>query len=175
MAFDRNMLNFEVRNSDVSIRFSCPNYWRRIAECISNLQIGENDEGKAIAFFGSPDDNVQFRFGESDEWLQGNIKHQAYLFENTDYPVRIMPLPNSNGIRLKCLIIGKDSVEQVANEDELIFGTINFKNQVGHTDFKVLYEKDGIENSLFFPVFTSTPQPRTFIRSTIISFLNILS
>ncbi len=150
MAFDRNMLHFEVRNLDVSIKFTCPNYGKRIADCITNLQINEESEDKALALFRSSAEDVEFCFGETDEWQQGDIKHQAYLFENTDYPVRIMPRPNTSGIKLLRLVIGKNSSEQVATEDELIFGTINFHNQVGHTDIKVAYEREGIEKFLVF-------------------------
>lgn len=150
MFLKRDMLHFEVRNSDVSIKFSCPNYGKRIAECIDNLQIQEESTSKATAIFSAITDDVEFRFGESDEWQSGDIKHQAYLFENTDYPVRIMPLLPSSDIVLKRLIIGKNSSEQVAAEDELIFGTINFRNQVGHTDITVIYEKGGKVRSLAF-------------------------
>lgn len=150
MASTSNIPEFEVRNSDISIKFSCPNYGKRIDECIANLQIDDSNASKVIAFFGSPDNDVFFRFGNSDEWQQGEIMHQAFLFENTVYPIRIKPLLQGSGIVLKSLVIGKDSVEQVASENELIFGTINYKNQVGHTDIKVIYDKNGKENKLVF-------------------------
>lgn len=150
MAQTSNLQEFEVRNSDISIKFSCPNYGKRIAECIANLQIDEDNKSKATAFFGSQDNDVFFRFDQSEEWLQGETKHRAYFFENTDYPVRIKPLQSSKNIVLKSLVIGKNSVEHVARENELIFGAVNYKNQVGHTDIKVIYEKDGIEFSLVF-------------------------
>ena len=35
-------------------------------------------------------------------------------------------------------------------EDAIIFGSINYKNQVGRTDIKVLYEKEGKEKNLSF-------------------------
>lgn len=150
MPFNRNMLHFEVRNSDVSIKFTCPNYSKRIAECVSNLQIGETNEDRATAIFSSTASDVEFCFGEAELWHSGEVTHQAYLFENTDYPVRIMPLSLSAGVTLSRLVIGKNSSEQVATESELIFGTINFRNQVGHTDIKVIYEVYGEERSLEF-------------------------
>lgn len=48
------------------------------------------------------------------------------------------------------LVIGKEENLNVAAEDDIIFGTINFRNQVGRTDFKVVYLLDGIEKTLSF-------------------------
>ena len=39
MAQNQLMQSFEVRNSDVCIKFNCPNHKKRINECIQNLQI----------------------------------------------------------------------------------------------------------------------------------------
>ena len=70
--------HFEVRNEDVTIRFTCSNYRRRIDECVSNLMVDTNDPVSCVkkqAFFGQTSDGVQFRKGtsfENDEegWLK---------------------------------------------------------------------------------------------------------
>lgn len=159
MAHNQLMQSFEVRNSDVCIKFNCPNHKKRIQECIQNLQINlQNEESltKKEAFFGSPCPDVQFRFGiwadKEDGWVSSTDenKEEAFFFENTDYPVRIIPNHYASQVRLLRLVIGKEENLNVAAEDDIIFGTINFRNQVGRTDFKVIYLYDGIEKSLSF-------------------------
>ena len=44
MAQNQLMQSFEVRNSDVCIKFNCPNHKKRIQECIQNLQINLQNE-----------------------------------------------------------------------------------------------------------------------------------
>ena len=154
------MQSLEVRNEDICIKFSCPNYRKRIQECIHNLQINTEDEDsrlKGMAFLGSEDSHVQFRLGNwigEEGWIEsvGEIKKDAFFFENTDYPVKVIPRKESFGKRIVLLrlLIGKENILNVAAEDEIIFGTINFHNQVGHTDFKIVYSVDDIERSLSF-------------------------
>lgn len=159
MAQNHVMHSFEVRNSDVCIKFNCPNHNKRIYECIQNLQIDlEKKESltKKEAFFGSSCPDVQFRFGiwsdKEDGWINGTEekKEEASFFENTDYPVRITPKHSTGQVCLLRLVIGKEESLNVAAEDDMIFGTINFRNQVGRTDFKVIYLLDGIEKFLPF-------------------------
>ena len=54
-------------------------------------------------------------------------------------------------------------------EDSIIFGSINYKNQVGRTDIKVLYEKEGKEKTLSFTteVLSYKMDYRTDLRSVI--------
>lgn len=157
MAYNEYMQTFEVRNKDISIKFSCPNHGKRIRECISNLDIDVDDKEsnhKMESFFGSNDADVQFRFcGDADknaEWITDvkDITAQALFFENTDYPVRI--LTNHNAISLERLVIGKEENCHVVADDDIIFGTINYGNQVGRTDIKVIYKVNNIEKSLSF-------------------------
>ena len=153
------MQSFEVRNSDICIKFNCPNHKKRIQECIQNLQINIEDEEsltKKDAFFGSICPDVEFRFGlwhDKEEGWANNLqvnKQESFFFENTDYPVRIIPRHNVGKVGLLRLVIGKEENLNVAAEDDIIFGTINFRNQVGRTDFKVVYLVDGVEKSLSF-------------------------
>ena len=159
MAQNQLMQSFEVRNSDVCIKFNCPNHKKRINECIQNLQIDRDNEEsltKKEAFFGSSCLDAQFRFGlwsdKEEGWINANEekKEEAFFFENTDYPVRIIPNHSAAQVSLLRLVIGKEENLNVAAEDDIIFGTINFRNQVGRTDFKVVYLLDGIEKSLSF-------------------------
>lgn len=150
--------HFEVRNEDVTIRFTCSNYRRRIDECVSNLMVDTNDPVSCVkkqAFFGQTSDGVQFRKGtsfENDEegWLKEDdiSGWDAFFFENTDYPLHVKS--NATNIRLIKLTIGKEQNQHVSAEDSIIFGSINYKNQVGRTDIKVFYEKDGNEKTLSF-------------------------
>lgn len=43
-----SVYNFEITNSDLLVRFSCPNHNRRIAETIRNLCIDTNDPDSAV-------------------------------------------------------------------------------------------------------------------------------
>ena len=148
----------EVRNEDVMLCFTCPNYSKRIRECVSNLMVIEEQPETLIrkqAFYGPADDNVMFRKGHlsidfDDNWVtqSGTLGWDAFFFENTDYPLRVKAL--SNNVHLLRLTFGKELCECVAAEDSLIFGSVNFNNQVGRTDIKVFYEKDGVENILSF-------------------------
>lgn len=161
MAQNFYMQTFEVRNSDIWVKFNCLNHKNRIEECVHNLEIKEDDESlqKKQAFFTSSCPNVKFRFGlwadNEDGWIDGSEMHkdEAFFFENTDYPVRIIPnsgVNNTHDIRLLRIVIGKEENLGVAAEDDIIFGTINFRNQVGRTDFKVVYSVNGIEKTLSF-------------------------
>lgn len=158
MAGNTFIEHFEIRNEDVTLRFTCPNYRKRINECVSNLLIDlEKPETlvKKEAFYGQSSKGVQFRKGfffESEEsnWVAEEEVEEwdAFFFENTDYPLHARS--NRNGVKLLSLTIGKERNEHVSAEDEIIFGSINYKNQVGRTDIKVLYEKEGKEECLAF-------------------------
>lgn len=156
------MQTLEVRNGDICIKFNCSNHRKRIQECIQNMQINVDDGeslSKKQAFFGSSCADVQFRFGtwttKEEGWVYGSddLKEEAFFFENTDYPVRIIPIVDVNSakdISLLRLVIGKEENLNVAAEDDIIFGTINFRNQVGRTDIKVIYSIKGEQKSLAF-------------------------
>jgi len=150
--------HLEIRNGDVTLCFTCPNYGRRIRECVQNLMV---DEGKPEtlmrkqAFYGQSSENVRFRKGttfvdENSDWVSEaeTTGWDAFFFENTDYPLHVKT--NAPDIKLLRLTIGKEQSQHVSAEDTLIFGSVNYKNQVGRTDIRVVYEKDGRENSLVF-------------------------
>jgi hypothetical protein len=107
------------------------------------------------AYYGQTSEGVAFRKGtffsdSEDGWVQedGATEWDAFFFENTDYPLHVKA--SNESIKLLRLTIGKEQSEHVSAEDAIIFGSINYKNQVGRTDIKVLYEKDGKEETLSF-------------------------
>ena len=84
-----SVFNFEVTNEDLSVRFSCPNHERRIAETIRNLCIDTDEQdsaAKLLCRYTSEAQNVKFSFDGSIQ--EGNdIRHEAVFFENTEYPL----------------------------------------------------------------------------------------
>lgn len=150
--------HLEVTNGDVTLCFTCPNYGRRIRECLHNLEV-DNEHSETLvrkqAFYGQSSDDVKFRKGvtfadDEDGWFTEEeiTGWDAFFFENTDYPLHVKA--NMSGIRLLRLTIGKEQSQHVSAEDSIIFGSVNYKNQVGRTDIKVVYEKDGHEESMAF-------------------------
>lgn len=150
--------HLEVRNEDVSLHFTCPNYGRRIRECVQNLMVNaeQPETRKQIhAFYGQGSDGVQLRKGsgfidDNVGWVSEDETEgwDAFFFENTDYPLHAVAC--RDGIRLVRLSIGKERNEHVAAEDQIIFGAVNFHNQVGRTDISLVYEKNGCEQTLQF-------------------------
>lgn len=157
---DDNLLieRLEVRNKDVTLCFTCQNYRKRINDCVRNLMVDELQQETLVrkqAFYGQTSEDVKFRKGpyfssSEDGWLTEDelIGWDAFFFENTDYPLHIRP--NTANVRLLQLVIGKEQSQYVSAEDSIIFGSVNYRNQVGRTDIKVIYEKDGQEETLSF-------------------------
>lgn len=150
--------HLEVTNGDVTLCFTCPNYGRRIRECVHNLMV-DNEQPETLvrkqSYYGQSSERVKFRKGVSfaddeDGWLAEEeiTGWDAFFFENTDYPLHAKA--NKGGIRLLRLTIGKEQSQHVSAEDSIIFGSVNYKNQVGRTDIKVVYEKDDHEESMAF-------------------------
>ena len=156
---DSNIIeHLEIRNEDITLCFTCPNYRKRIGECVSNLLLDDAQPDtltRKRAFYGQTSEGVTFRKGtifadNEDGWVKedGTTEWDAFFFENTDYPLHVKTIKGD--IKLLRLTIGKEQSEHVSAEDSIIFGSINYKNQVGRTDIKVLYEKDGKEKILSF-------------------------
>lgn len=158
MAEQHLIEHLEVRNKDVTLCFTCTNYGKRIDECVNNLLVDDAMPETLVrkrAFYGNTSENVQFRKGiafadKEDGWVteQETTGWDSFFFENTDYPLHVKK--NTEGIKLLRLVIGKEHSQHVAAEDAILFGSINFRNQVGRTDIKVIYEKEGKEESLYF-------------------------
>lgn len=148
-----SVFNFEVTNEDLLVRFSCPNHERRIAETVRNLCIDTENQASAAKFlcrYTSEAQNVKFSFDGSAQ--EGNdIRHEAVFFENTEYPLIV----RGKGKNLEDLSLaindhlrtdGKDKSTIISTGDEL-YGSLNFHNQVGMTDFCITYRVKGEEQT----------------------------
>lgn len=140
------VFNFEVRNLDVSIRFSCPNYKRRLSQIVDNLGLDFSDPtstAKMKCCFTALTDNTTFLFDNHPEPGK-DIRHNSVFFENTEYPLIV----RSIGKKLSDVSIfinghspmshGEDKQTIISNDGEL-YGSLNFHNQVGMTDFTIEY------------------------------------
>lgn len=144
-----SVFNFEVTNGDLLVRFSCPNHERRIAETVRNLCIDTSNAdsaAKKTCRYTSEDNSVTFSFDRQTE--DGcDIRHEAVFFENTEYPLIVrgmnkkvtdLTLAINNHLRTD----GKDKSTIISSGDEL-YGSLNFHNQVGMTDFCFTYKVEG--------------------------------
>lgn len=177
MAGSNIIEHLEIRNEDITLCFTCPNYRKRIGECVSNLLIDDAQPDtltRKRAFYGQTSEGVMFRKGVvfangEDGWVgeDDTSGWDAFFFENTDYPLHVKS--HKGDIKLLQLTIGKEQSEHVTAEDSIIFGSVNYKNQVGRTDIKVIYEKDGKEKTLSFTteVLSYKMDYRTDLRSEI--------
>ena len=145
--------SFEVRNHDVSIRFSCKNYGRHLNAAIDNLcdiSRGGSPEN-VLARFASEQDEVSFWFN-GIETEEKNFLHEAIFFENTEYPLRVKAI--GENVKVESLYIAGHSSDAASDgdddDDPLIYGMLNFHNQVGRTDMTVNYLKDGKHKTLSF-------------------------
>lgn len=143
---------FEVRNSDVSLRFSCKNYGKHLREAIANLRARQDAEAwaRVESHFVTSDDDVRFYF-DGVEQEGKDITRLAVFFENTEYPLRVKAL--HEGVKIDELYIaghGSDAASEEDDDEPLIYGTLNFHNQVGRTDMSVNYSVDGVPKKMSF-------------------------
>lgn len=143
--------SFEVRNGDVSLRISCQNYGKHLRAAIQNLMAtDEQKETPLHAIYATEQEETTFYF-DNEATEEKNLHKLAVFFENTDYPIRVKPL--HEGVKITGLYIAghsSDAASDASDEDSLLFGTLNFKNQVGRTDFKVVYIVGGEQRSMDF-------------------------
>ncbi len=147
---------FEVRDENVSIRFSCKNYGRHLRAAIGNLCLPERGgkEENVQARFASENENVKFLFDGIEHEGQ-NFMEQAVFFENTEYPLRVKALPNSSNVKIESLYIAGHHSDAASDSDDdedgaMIYGMLNFHNQVGRTDITVYYTKGEKPKTLTF-------------------------
>ena len=143
------LYNFIVENDDLIVKFSCANHTRRIDEVVKNLLDRDNsrrdNDPKATCRFKAKSDDIIFYFdGEQSE--ENNVRHQAVFFENTDYPL-IVKGKHPNQIKEIRLHIADHKVSdtddrgRILSDNGELYGTLNFRNQVGETDFRFSYRK----------------------------------
>lgn len=145
-----SVFNFIVENEDVNIRFSCPNHTHRIDEIVKNLCVkedGSEDSSKRMSRFTIVEGKGTFVFnGEKTEGI--DLRHEAVFFENTEYPLIVR---GNNGKTLTELSLeinnrpksDEDAKSTIISDDGELYGSLNFHNQVGMTDFKLRYKIKG--------------------------------
>lgn len=142
-----DVFNFIVSNDDIKIRFSCPNHKKRIDEIVANLIKDDSDNEKKESSFIINEGFGEFSFNGIA--TEGNdIKQEAVFFENTDYPIIIKGNKGKDLSFIQLLIndritSGEDGKSSLTTEDGELYGSLNFRNQVGLTDFKVKYRVKG--------------------------------
>lgn len=149
--------NFVVSNEDIKIRFSCPNHKKRIEEIISNLGLAESGAyEKKLSKFIIDEGQASFSFNDKIE-TNKELRHESVFFENTDYPLIIKgnkgkELDHIQFLINDRLVSGEKGKSSLTTEEGELFGSLNFKNQVGLTDFKVRYKVkgDNVEKVLKF-------------------------
>ena len=113
-----SVFNFEVTNEDLSVRFSCPNHERRIAETIRNLCIDTDEQdsaAKLLCRYTSEAQHVKFSFDGNVQ--EGNdIRHEAVFFENTEYPLIV----RGKGKNLEELSLAINDLSQSSGHDRLL-------------------------------------------------------
>ena len=146
---------FVVSNGELEVVFTCANHQRRINETVSNLHIdtsNQQSQDQLKARFVGGDSGVSFRF--DDNVLEGTL-HEAVFFENTDYPLLAKGINGSAIDDIQIYLSGHyqndNSLKDVIrSEGGMLFGALNFKNQVGLVDFDFVYHIEGKEKSLKF-------------------------
>ena len=146
MATKGDIFNFEIRNDDVRMRFSCDKTIDRIRKAMENLSVERSDE-KLTAEFVTSQADACFVFN-NEKSKSKQLMHEALFFENTQYPVLIEGNESVSEMLLMFSNVTKDS--QLSCDGNLLFGAVGFGNQVGKTDISLNYKKDGKTKSLRF-------------------------
>lgn len=146
MAVKGDIFNFEIRNNDVRIRFSCDKTIDRIRKAIENLRVEPCSE-KLTAEFVTTQADASFIFN-GNECLSKNMVREAVFFENTHYPILIQGEEGVSEMSLMFSNVIKDS--QLSCDGNLLFGAVGFGNQVGKTDIILNYKLNGKAKSLRF-------------------------
>lgn len=141
-----NVFNFIVSNDDLVVRFSCPNHTRRIEQIVRNLcvDMDKDDYSKKTCRYTSIGSSVSFTFDGDDE-KGDDIRHEAVFFENTEYPILVR---GNNGKTLSeislaindHLTTNEESKSTIISDGGELYGSLNFRNQVGNTDFAFNYK-----------------------------------
>ena len=146
MTAEENIFNFEIRNDDVRVRFSCDKTINRIRKAIDNLRVERGSE-KLMAEFVTSQANTHFSFNGLE--CEGKkLTREALFFENTQYPVLIQGSDGVSEMSLRFSNVSKD--QQLSSDGNLLFGAVNFGNQVGKTDISLTYNKAGRKRCLQF-------------------------
>lgn len=142
--------NFIVSNADIVVKFSCNNHKKRIDEIVRNLFVDKTDSKSAVRMmskFASNDNKVSFCF-DGDDAEGHQIMHDAVFFENTDYPLIVKGFSGKRLQWVDMVVAGHkrsdtEKKSQIISDGGELYGTLNFKNQVGETDFCFRYQVEG--------------------------------
>lgn len=140
------VFNFIVNNNDLTMRFSCPNHKKRVREIVRNLRIDYSDEdshNQMMCRFTSA--QATFCFDDMPETENHDVRHEAVFFENTEYPLivrgkegrKIMEMSLSINGHLRS---GDDERNTITSFGGELYGSLNFHNQVGLTEFCITYK-----------------------------------
>lgn len=147
--------NFIITTDDLIIKFSCLNHKKRVDEIMRNLRIDGSDQAsvqKKLCRYATPYSVANFSFG--GEKVEGNsFEYEAVFFENTDYPLIV----KGNDKKLKHIELyiadhlrsDTDKKDTIQSDSGELYGSLNFHNQVGQTDFKFVYTLNGGEKKSF--------------------------
>ncbi len=146
MATKGNIFNFEIRNDDVRMRFSCNKTIDRIRKAMDNLCVESGSE-KLNAEFVTTQNDTFFIFNGHESESKRQVR-EALFFENTQYPILIQGEDGVTEMSLLFSNVTKDA--QLSSDGNLLFGAIGFGNQVGKTDICLNYKKNGKAKSMRF-------------------------
>lgn len=146
MATKGNIFNFEIRNDDVRMRFSCNKTIDRIRKAMDNLCVESGSE-KLNAEFVTTQNDTFFIFNGYESESKRQVR-EALFFENTQYPILIQGEDGVTEMSLLFSNVTKDA--QLSSDGNLLFGAIGFGNQVGKTDICLNYKKNGKAKSMRF-------------------------
>lgn len=146
MATKGNIFNFEIRNDDVRMRFSCNKTIDRIRKAMDNLCVESGSE-KLNAEFVTTQNDTFFIFNGQESESKRQVR-EALFFENTQYPILIQGEDGVTEMSLLFSNVTKDA--QLSSDGNLLFGAIGFGNQVGKTDICLNYKKNGKAKSMQF-------------------------
>ena len=146
MATKGNIFNFEIRNDDVRMRFSCNKTIDRIRKAMDNLCVESGSE-KLNAEFVTTQNDTFFIFNGHESESKRQVR-EALFFENTQYPILIQGEDGVTEMSLLFSNVTKDA--QLSSDGNLLFGAIGFGNQVGKTDICLNYKKNGKAKSMQF-------------------------
>ena len=146
MAVRGVIFNFEVKNEDVRIRFSCDKAIGRIQRAMDNLRVARDDEKLTAEYVTSQADT--FFVFNGDETKSKQLTREALFFENTQYPMLIQGEKDVSDMSLVFSNVAKDA--QLSSDGNLLFGAVGFGNQVGKTDISLQYKKNGVTKTMRF-------------------------
>lgn len=153
-----SVFNFIVSNDDISVRFSCPNHKDRIEQAVKNLFVNDESADKIICRYTALEGDPLFEI-DGQKVMGKDIRHKAVFFENTEYPLIVRANKDKDVSDIMMSVNnrlrsgnGKDST--IISDGKELYGSLNFHNQVGMTDFTFTYKVNGNSQTKRMKFFT---------------------